>query len=57
MYNRYQVIVFVDLHSGVERVDPGLVEDEFGEADQVHHVRQLGLGGLQRRSRKPRQAT
>ena len=51
----YQVIVVRDVDVRVDRVEPGGVEHEFGVTDEVDHVGQLGLRGLERRGRQPRQ--
>ena len=54
-FDFYQVIVVRDVHVGVHLVEPRGVEDEFRVPDEVHHVGQLGPGGLERRGREPRQ--
>ena len=43
----YQVIVVRDLDVRIDRVEPGGVEHEFGVTDEVDHVGQLGLRGLE----------
>ena len=50
-----QVIVVRHLDVGINRVEPGGVQHEFGVTDEINHGVQLGPRGLERRGRQPRQ--